>query len=323
MSVQYILKQVGAKLGLSTSASGSRAVLLRYLNEAADELYSQCDITGSVMEQVFKVNGDQTVALPMYVGPIRAARDANNRVPWHINQLRPRYNELNWQDGWYNYRLKNTQPLVRSISNQSVLTYGIASLDAIPVTVSVSGPTATANLATETIVMDALTKSGTTDFLDITAVTKSDITLSDVTVSDADGNTLTVIPNNMKEAKYQILDVSGAPWAGTSGSSLDNYIELLYKKALPYLSLDTDEFPAAGYDNQIVNKCLQLYYEEQGKADIASAYDQKATRGLARKKQEQNLATEDCVSFTSNPHDNLQPRIRGRRFTRWYGRRVR
>jgi len=100
-------------------------------------------------------------------------------------------------------------------------------------------------------------------------------------------------------------------------------VEVLYKKSLPWLTNDGDEFPAQGFDNQLVNKCLQLYYEEQGKGDMAMAYDAKATRGLARKYEEQNKATEDVVAFVQNDYDTIQPRIRGSRFTRWTGWRRR
>lgn len=321
MSVKYILSQVGAKIGLNPNASASRTVLLRFLNEAADELWSECDITGSLMECTFKVNGDQTISMPMDVGAVRAVRDANNRIAWHISQMRPRYNELNWLDGWYNYRLKNTQALMMDIVNSAPVTVSVSELNDTPFTVSITGSTETAESITEDFVMSSLSVTGIFNFITITAVTKTVKTKSNVTVTDCEGNILTVLPNNKTEARYQILDISSAPWLPKTNSPTDNYVEILYKKSLPYLSEDGDEFPAQGYDNQLVNKCLQLYYEEQGKGDLAVAYDAKATRGLARKKQEQNLATEDVVSFVSNMHDSLQPRIRGRRFTLWSGRR--
>ena len=96
-------------------------------------------------------------------------------------------------------------------------------------------------------------------------------------------------------------------------------MEILYKKKLPYLSADGDEFPAQGYDNVVVNKMLQLWFEEQGKIDLAMQYDAKATRSLARKHEEENRATQDTVAFTENTHDNLNPRVRARRPARYGG----
>ena len=64
MSVQLILSLAGDKMGLNPSLASQRAVLLRFLNEAAEELYDQSDPIGSLAEQVFKVNGDQTISCP-------------------------------------------------------------------------------------------------------------------------------------------------------------------------------------------------------------------------------------------------------------------
>jgi hypothetical protein len=41
MSVEYILSQAGAKIGLNPSTATDRAVLLRFLNEGGRELYMQ------------------------------------------------------------------------------------------------------------------------------------------------------------------------------------------------------------------------------------------------------------------------------------------
>ena len=75
MPVSYILNRVGTKMGLNPSIPAERNVLLGFLNEAADELYAQSDMEGSCFEQVFKINGDQTISFPYYVGAVRAMRD--------------------------------------------------------------------------------------------------------------------------------------------------------------------------------------------------------------------------------------------------------
>jgi len=323
MPLGYILKQFGNKVGLDPTIAGDRSTLLRFVNEATDELWVEADLVGSLWEQVFRVNGDQTLTMPMEVASPRAVREFYTQNPIHLNQMRPRYNMFNWKDGWYNFRLKNTQALMRTITNTAPITYTVAVVDNPPITVNFTGSTAYAALVTESVVMNTLSVQGTMSFLECTAITKSGPSSSDVTVLDADGNILTIIPNNALEAKYQILDISNAPWLSSTISTIDNYVEMLYKKRLPYLSNDNDEFPAQGYDNQLVNKCLQLYYEENNNPTIALGYDAKATRGLARKYEEQNKATEDQVSFQVNDYDTIQPRIRGSRFTRWTGWRRR
>lgn len=319
MSVAYILSQAGAKMGLNPADTNERPVLLRFLNEAADELYAQSDMAGSWMEQAFKVNGDQTIALPHDVGNIRAMREYQSLIPWNIQQMRPRYNVSNWNDFWRTFRLKGKQALEKTIDNQSVLTFSTPSLDSTPITITVTGKTPYATSITETITLNAVVVSTTNDWIEVTAINKSNVSVADITVTDIDGTVLAVIPNNEKNSTYQIADVSTCPWLNNSQSKQDHYMEILYKKKLAYLSADGDEFPAQGYDNVVVNKMLQLWFEEQGKIDLAMQYDAKATRSLARKHEEENRATQDTVAFTENTHDNLNPRVRARRPARYGG----
>lgn len=320
MALKYILAQAGAKMGLNPNATTSRQVLLRFINEAMDELYSQSDMAGSLDEKVFKVNGDQTVALPYFVGDVRAVREYSSQIPWNINQQRPRYNQSNWSDSWRGFRLKGVQALMDSVTNQSSVKVVVGKVETPSVVVTISGPTLLASSISEVVTMDALTKTTTNQFLDITSVKKDRVNDSDVTVNDVDDKLLTIIPNNMLYAQYQIIDVSLCPWLSQDTGRLDHYLEILYKKALPWMSNDGDEFPPGSmYDNIIVNKVLQLWKEEQGKGDEAMAYDAKATRGLARKHEEQNRATQDAVALVGNPHDDLLPRVRSRRPGRYGG----
>lgn len=324
MSVKYILSRAGAKMGLNPSASNDRATLIRFLNEAAEELYAQSDLAGSLMEQVFKVNGDQTIALPSYVGKVRAVREFASMQVWHINQMRPRYNQFNWQDMWRNYRLVGKRALMVSVTNEANGVVTVPVVEDPPIVVSISGTTTTANLINEQLVMDELTKTTINGFLDYSAFKKDRVNSYDVTLSDVDGKVLTVIPNNMLAAMYQIIDISSCPWLPNTTSMLDNYVEILYKKTLTWLEADDDEFPAFDYDNVIVNKIMQLWAEEQEKVDIAAAYDMKATRSASRIHEDQNRATEDMVALVANPHDTLLKRIGTglrRRYSLYAGRK--
>lgn len=323
MSVKFILNRVGKKMGLNPSDTDQRDTLLRFLNEAAVELYDQSDMPNSLMEQVFKVNGDQTITCPSYVGEIRALRELDSQLAWSITQMRPRYNQFNWKDMWRNIRLKNVGPLQKTVTNQSVGVITVPAVETPNITVTVSGPTNNATNATEDVVINATSVQTVNQYLDYTSVTKNTINKYDVTLSDVDGNILTVLPNNEFEALYQTIDVSQCPWLQVSTSTLDHYLEILYKKKLAILFNDSDEFPAPQYDDILVLKILQLWGEEQGKPDVATAYDTKATRSLARRTENRNRATEDEIALVSNPHDSLLPRIRqGRRnYRRGWGSR--
>ena len=329
MSVGYILSQAGDKMGLNPAQASKRATLLRYLNEAARELYDQSDMIGVLMEQVFKVNGNQTISLPYYVGPVRAARSyywgANKAM--HINQMRPRYNTINWKDKWNNLRLRNTQALQATVTNTSVGVLTTPTVENPPVSVTVVGSTEDSSQAQETVIMSALSVNTVNQYTDYVTVMKPNgVNAYDITLSDVDGNVLTVIPNCMTEAVYQILDVSEFPFlVANSSNPFANYLEILYKKALLYLSNDSDCFPSkTNYDDILVNKMMQLSNEEQNKSDIALAYDSKATRSLARKQEDQNRATEDEIALSRNPHDRTFARVTGSRrfyYGYWGGRR--
>jgi hypothetical protein len=324
MSVQYILRQVGAKAGLNPAATSQRIVLLRWLNEASRELYRQSNPPGSLMEQAFKVNGDQTISLPWYVGPIQAIREVDSQITWSINRMRPRYNQFNWPDSWRNIRLRNVQALMCTITNTAEVTISTPIVETPPVVVTITGSTSTSSNISESVTLSSTTVSTVNQFTDITAVKKNLINAYDITVSDADGKVLSIIPNCKYEAQYQIVDVSICPWLAVSTNTLEHYVEILYKKANYDLYNDSDEFVFGNdYDDILVNKCIQLWYEEQAKADLSQAFDQKATRTLARKNADQNRATEDEIAVVAHPHDVILPRVRtGRKkYYRGYGSR--
>lgn len=316
MPLSNILRLFSAKTGLNPADTRQREVALRFINEAAYELYMQSDMAGSLMEQCFKVNGDQTISLPQYVGPVRALRELDSMIPWNLNQMRPRYNQSNWQDYWRNWRVRNTQALQKSITNTAPVAVSVPVADT-GLIVSINGSTLTGSSVTEDITMSSTYISGVQDFVSIIGVTKNKVTMYDVSILDIDGNVLTVIPNSELAAVYQIIDVSTCPWLPQDGNQLDHYVEVLYKKALPYLSNDGDEFPAQGYDYIVANKSLQVWFQENGNAQEALAYDQLTTRSLARKHEEENRGTEDVMALVENPHDSLNPRIRGGRGSRY------
>src|ERR1700761_114805 len=103
MSVSYILTQLGYKMGLDKNIPDQRTVMLRFVNEA-EELYDQSDPSESLVEQTFKINGDQTISLPAYVGRVRALRESDTYIPWNITRLKPRYYQSNWKDAWRTIR---------------------------------------------------------------------------------------------------------------------------------------------------------------------------------------------------------------------------
>ncbi len=166
--------------------------------------------------------------------------------------------------------------------------------------------------------MDAVSKATVGVFNDVVSLTKDRYSTYDVAVSDIDGNEISTIPNNETESAFLIVDVSEFPYLNNDGGSIQaHYMEVLFKKKLPVLSLDSDEYPCPGCDNILVNKCLQLWMEEQEKADLAQIYDGKATRTLARKHENENRSTEDVISLVPHGHDELLVKNRVNRPKWW------
>lgn len=309
MALQYILSQIGDKMGLNPSDSGQRAVLLRFVNEAAKELYHMSDMAGSLEEQYYRIASNQTIALPDYVGQIRAMRESYSHLAISLSQMRPRYNQFNWSDGRRNWRLKGLHPLQTSVRNQSTITFTVAEVENPPIVVSVTGSTLTSTNATESLTMSSVSVTTVNTFLDVASLIKDRVNNFDVKVLDVDGVQLSYIPNNKLKSSFQIIDISLYPWFPSNISPLLGWIEVLYKKAMPWLQNDTDEFPADGYDNVIVNKSLQIWYEEQNNPQSAMAYYQKAQQMLAQIHEDANRGTDDVVALVEFHHDKINPRV--------------
>lgn len=308
MSLQYVLQQIGFKVGLNPADSGQRAVLLRFANSAARELYQTSDMAGCLEEQVFKINPNQTIALPHYVGQLRAMRETFSRTALTLSQMRPRYNQFNWEGEWRNWRIKGLHPLQTSLTNQAQLVISVEKVENPPIVVNVSGPTLGATRTTETVVMTQTSMQTVNSYLDVSAFTKTTSNQYDVVLSDADGNQISYISNDSLKAEFQIVDISMSPWVPYNLNPLLGWVEVLYKKALPNYSNDNDEFPASGYDDVWIAKALQLYWEEQGNIQTSMAFYQKAQQLLAQIHEDANRGTADMVALVADPHDEIQHR---------------
>jgi hypothetical protein len=146
-------------------------------------------------------------------------------------------------------------------------------------------------------------------YTDVSAFTKTTVNQYNVVLSDCDGNQISYLANNKLKAQFQIIDVSTAPWFPPNSNPLLGWIEVMFKKALPWFQNDNDEFPAVGYDEVIITKVLQLGYEEQGNVNLATAFYQKSIQMLAQIHENANRGTDDVVALVENPHDKINPRV--------------
>ena len=330
MSVEYILDRFGKKVGMLPSDTSQRALLLDYLNEAAQELYEQSDMPGSLEEAEFYVQGDKTVAMPTDVYAIRSIREkAGSNAMWDAEPLTSRYRENNWDTNHAKFRVKGYSPLKVSLptsitgaSNSSnklkVRWYGVTTTDddyevvvKTPYSegylVSIAGTAIAAADGTTDVATLSNLGLPFTDIVSFTRTNKPTATIGVAQLIDYTDNDIVYaeIPSNRMESRYLIVDVSEFPFSSSAEQDDSNTLQILYKKALPRLQNDVDEFPAPGYDNILVSKCMELFLEEQGKIQEAILHDKKASRSLARRQADLERGQEQKIVFKRHNHDKL------------------
>ena len=331
MSVEYILDRFGKKIGMSPSDTSQRGLLLDYLNEAAQELYEQSDMPGCLEEAEFYVQGNKTVAMPPDVYAIRGIREkAGTNVEWETEALTARYRENSWETNHNKFRVKGYSPLkislptsiteaANSTNKLIVKTFGITTTsDDFEVVVktpyseaflvSVSGLSAvTSAVSSATSTLAPANNVAITDIISFSRTLEPTATSGLVQLLDYADNTIVYaeILSNSMESRYLIIDVSEFPFSSTAGQDDSHTLQVLYKKTLPRLQNDTDEFPAIGYDNILVSKCMELFLEEQGKVEEAILHDRKATRSLSRRQADLERSQEQKVVFKRHNHDKL------------------
>lgn len=330
MSVEYILDRFGKKIGMLPSDTSQRALLLDYLNEAAQELYEQSDMPGSLEEAEFYVQGDKTVAMPADVYAVRSIREkAGSNAMWDAEPLTARYRENNWDTNYGKFRVKGYSPLkvslptaitgaANSTNRLIVRTYGITTTDddyevviktpySEAFLVSVAGPAVASATSSTNVTLAPSNAVVITDIISFARTFKPTATVGVVQLIDYVDNSIVYaeIPSNSMESRYLIVDVSEFPFSSSAAEDDSHTLQILYKKALPRLQNDTDEFPAPGYDNILVSKCMELFLEEQGKIEEAILHDKKASRSLARRQADLERGQEQKVVFKRHNHDKL------------------
>jgi hypothetical protein len=304
MSVEYILDRAGKKLGVNPSDNHQRSIMLDYLNEGAQELYEESDMVGSLVEDSFYVQGNKTIALPSSVSSIRAVREKESKYPWSLSNLTERYAYNTLEQDDRTWRIKGYEPFkVTPTSFSGMKAVVTAAMSTI--TITVVGSAAGISRTFEDVTLSGTSNVFSTTFTSIESIIKSDVCTYDISIKESDDTVVAVIPNNEKESQYLIVDVSEFPWESTAAQDDQHTLEVVYKKKLPYLSKDSDEFPADGYDNIIVNKVMQLYMEEQGKIEEAMLYDKKASRSMGRRNSDLQRGQRQKVRFDKHPHDKL------------------
>jgi hypothetical protein len=206
MPLSYILTQVERKSGMTGSDAGQRAMLIDIINEAAQEIYETEDIPGCLRECYIQANSNQELALPSFVGELRAVRNAHWNGAWNISDMRPRYHARDWRDSWKNWRDKGVSPIHTEHSNSAPLSITIPVADD-SVVITINGETLDSNRAIDSITMDATEKDGTQSFTAIKSISKNKVTDYNITILDADDVELATLYADQTESRYKLIEL--------------------------------------------------------------------------------------------------------------------
>lgn len=313
MSLLYILRRFCQKTALSKDNDADRLVCLDYINEAARELYDAADYPYCLDEIVIETNRTGLIALPPFVGIPRALREVNTQIPWRLSTMRPRYHSSGWeQESYNNWRDVGYSPIAVELTNNAPPVVVIPKVDCEPISVTIVGSTANANQVVETRLITELRTQFETPFNNYAIIKKDKVSAYDVIIEDANGEEISIIYNNELEASFRIIDASNYPFHQDIDQTIT--MELLYKKRLPLLVNDNDEFILKDYDDIVINKAVQLRLEDAGNTDGAVAYDRKAQRTANRKALNEFKGKDIRVETIAHKHDVVFSRQRRRAY---------
>ncbi len=306
MALKTIVDKFCRKAGIASSDVAQRQVAVEFINEACSELWTSTDLAGCLRECIVQVNGNYEIALPAFVGKVRAIREFDSKYPWTIQDLRPRYHMYSWVHEWTGWRDKGKRALCKDITEITPLHLAVNSVESPALTIYAVGKTADAASVAEEIELTSITTSSVNQFEDIESITKLEKNTQDVTITDDSGNVLAILYNNMLTTAYTVLDIADFPFTIPPQTAESLCMEVLFKPVLPRLFYDSDTFPVEGYDDVIVGKAMQLYYEEMpGAEERAQIWGQKAESIASRIHKDTIGGKTMRFEFQRHPHDNL------------------
>lgn len=285
-----IRSELASDFGFSITQPEEKAYVDKLINDALDDLYRNNELYLSEREQIFNIGTDlQVITLPSEVDKVLAVRRYETRLRIAQDDMRPRYRSMSWVEPYLNYpylrwRFKNRSCLKKEILNIAPFTYTISDAVAGGFSLTITGKTTTANKITETITFSAtdITKTGTISFTEYHSIIKSKVITQDIVITDADGNEVSVIPNNVLRNSYpyyQILD------RYESSSAEFPLVEVLYKLKQEKLVNDTDSFLDDIYDKAVYWLAASFYFAKKPGDDSnakALGYASKCKEVLAK-----------------------------------------
>lgn len=258
-----LYKQFKADLGLSDN--NARAIALRYMNEAAQELFSVDEILGCEREVIINIpNDSQQITLPHFIGKVIAVRDYNTQIKIDKVDVRPRYAQ---SEPWFDYQLfkwrfKGLSSLSKDILSQTLISARfVAGSSAKPLKVYLTGSNAqSSRFVEELTIPDSSTTVTTTKFFSsVISIAKQDQNDVDVEFLDADGNIISYLPCNQLSSSFILIQVFDK---STNNPVCDQSVEVLYRERFVPYFLDTDIFQAGEqYERAVLERAKAAFYD--------------------------------------------------------------
>lgn len=298
--------------GLDPDETNNRKVALSIINRGARDLYNSLEADALMREVTLLVPQNAQVSLPPFIGELRAMRECDYSTTVPIHEIgAPRYASDTWAYMWRNWRRKGKEPLASSLSAASLLTFTAPVIETVNVVLTVTGRTALSQRVTETVTLNALTKTTTNSFAAIESIICPLNRVYNITVTDVLGNTLATLYNNEQRTSYLIVDVSMYAWLNAVGDGTTSAMDVLYKAKFYNFFHDTDEFCADGYDDAVGYKALELWCQNQdGKEQDAILYRAKAMEVVVNNLSDKEKGQVIKISHGANPVYNMFARMR-------------
>lgn len=226
----------------SRSGETDRDTILREINFAWNEIWTADDLPNSLFEiTVEPLDNLARISLPWFVGTIRGVKQGFGRTRIHLNTPRPYYQDAEYGQSPWTWRILGSNSLKTTITNATTLTLTIDQAEASAFSVTLIGPTDLAQEHREVITFAAgeVSKETSARFTDC-SISKSRITLVNVDIKDSLGNVLGFIPNNAFKANNTVIQIVDKCFTPCNTCMC---FDILYKLATPYLSFDETPVP--------------------------------------------------------------------------------
>lgn len=298
---KIMLKDVIAYVSSRTGET-NRDILLREINFAWKEFWNSDDVPNSLFEITVKpFDTEARITLPWYVDMLRGVKQNGSRNRITLNTPRSYYQDGNYAQSPWTWRILGNSPLTKSIDNATQFTVSVPQAETAIFKVTLRGPTDNAEDTREELTFQIGTTSKTTtkNYTDLVSVTKDVLTAQNVSIINSANEEVSLIPNNGFQANNTIVQIVDK----CSQNCVDcSCFDILFKAPCPYLFYDDTVIP---FEEVLMAKTLEwMTMPKNGEDAKAAAYAAKAGQLLNQFTANEN-SVEKRLDLGKNSYTSL------------------